>query len=344
MINRAPEISAATESLGIKPINLTTKLKLIIAANLERIWIFFKRAIYKIGKILYSIALVKRIVDLAYEAKVAQYQASLPKLDTEDQIILEALQKTGTYSITIEDLQLESTESFLRKTRDLVNYLKNIPSANKNSIDLEQDKFTDHPEIFLWGIEPRILDIIEHYIGLPLYYQGYALRRDIVTDTSTDAESVRAWHLDAEDRAMIKVIIYLNDVGLDGGHYQYVSKDLTEEAIKKINYNSGYLSDQKMVHVIPERYWNGCIGKLGTVIFTDPSKVFHRAKPPEKEDRFSISFCYTSNKPKYYWGTTRFPKNLSEIRNKLNEKQRNVLSNKNKLFGIKLGRSRYSSK
>ena len=337
MVNQAPEISTATESLGFETFNVNAKLKNIISSNLSKIWTFFKRAIYKIGRILYFIPLVKSIVDLVYESRVAQYQASLSKLATEDQIILESLQKTGTYSIPIEDLQLEITEPFLRKTTDLVNYLKTIPSEDELSIDLEANKFIDNPEIFLWGIETRILNIIEHYVGLPLYYQGYALRRDIVTDTSTDSPSVRAWHLDAEDRTMIKVIIYLNDVGLDGGHFEYIPKDLTQKAVKKMNYYLGYINDQTMMDVVPKKDWSGCTGKFGTVIITDPSKVFHRAKPPEKEDRFSISFCYTSNKPKYYWETKRFPKNLSEICNKLSEKQRNVLINKNKFFGIKLG-------
>ena len=306
-----------------------------ITFNLDKLCTLFKRAIYKIGRIIYSIPLAKWIIDLVYEKKVAQYQAALPKLNREDQIIVEALQKTGTYSISIEDLQLKSTESFLKKTRDLVNYLKNIPSQNKLLIDLEPDNFADCPEIFLWGIEQRLLDIIEYYIGLPVYYQGYSMRRDIVTKAH-DPGCIRNWHQDAEDRTVIKIIIYLNDVGIDGGRYEYIPKDLSKKAVKKLNYDLGFLSDQTMMNVIPKEYWSNCMGKLGTVIISDTSSVFHRAKPPEKEDRFSIAFCYTSHKPKLSWNSEIvFPKNLPEIRNQLNKKQRNALINKNKLFSIK---------
>ena len=314
----------------------TPKLDEAIIVNLDRIWTFFKKAINKIGKIIYYIPLAKWIVDLIYEKRVAQYRASLPKLNREDRVILEALQKTGTYTIAIEDLQLKSTEYFLEKTTDLVNFLKNIPSKDQFLIDLKSDKFANYPEIFLWGIEQRFLDIFEYHIGLPIYYQGYSMRRDIVTKTH-DSKCIRNWHRDGEDRTVIKIIIYLNDIGVDGGHYEYIPKDLSRKAAKRLNYNLGYLNDEKMMDLIPKEYWDKCMGKLGTVIISETSSVFHRAKTPEKEDRFSISFCYTSNKPKFYWDSQRlFPKNLSEIRNQLNKKQRNALINKNKLFGIKL--------
>ena len=294
-----------------------------------------KRVIYKVGRIIYSLPSAKSIIDLIHEKKVAQYQVRLPKLNRENKKILEALQKTGTHSIFIEDLQLESTPAFLTKIRDLVDYMKNLPSENKLSMDLEPQIFADYPEFFLWGIEQKLLNIIENYIGLPVYYQGYSIRRDIVTKAS-DSKCIRNWHLDGEDRAVIKIIIYLNDVGVDGGHYEYIPKDLTKKAVKKLNYDLGYLSDQTMIDVIPKDYWSNCMGKLGTVIITDTASVFHRAKPPEKDDRYSISFCYTSNKPKLYWNSERFfPNNLPEIRNQLNKKQRNALINKNKLFSIR---------
>ena len=313
-----------------------SNLELIIISNLDKVWTFWKKVFYKLGKISYSIPLVRSTFDKIYETKVAKYKASLPKLSVEDQVILETLEKDGTFSIPIEDLQLESTESFLETSSHLVECLKNLPSKDKVLIDLDPDKLKDCPEIFLWGIEERLLNIIEHYIGLPVYYQGYSMRRDIVTNLSAP-NSVRAWHLDAEDRKIVKIIVYLNDVGLDGGHYEYIPKDLTKEAAKKLNYNLGYVNDQSIMTVVPQKKWNKRMGKKGTVIIATVSDIFHRAKPPEKEDRFSISFCYTSNKPKFNWNSSvLFPHNLPEIYPKLSEKQRNALINKNKFFGIKL--------
>ena len=307
-----------------------------IIFNCDKIWTFLKRVIHKIGKSIYSINLAKWIRDLVHSKKVFQYRSLLPELNPEDRVILEALQKTGTISIPIEDLQLKSTEPFLKKTTNLVEHLKHIPRGNKSIIDLEPHQYEDSSEIFFWGLEQRLLDVIEYYIGQPIYYQGYSMRRDLINQDS-DVKTISNWHLDAEDRTVIKIIIYLNDVGFDGGFYEYIDKDLSEEAVKKLNYNYGYLSDQTIRNVVPQEHWSNCIGKLGTVIITETSGVFHHAKPPEKEDRFSISFCYTSNKPRFYWDSQHFfPKNLAEIRNQLNNKQRNALINKNKLFSIKL--------
>jgi len=335
MVTQLSEISNTHKSNSLKQRSTTLKFPEIISDYLDNIWSLFKRAIYKVGRIIYSVPLAKKIVDQNYETKVARYQASLPKLNAEDQIILDALDKTGTFSIPIEELQLESTASFLEKTNSLVKELKNTTVKEQVAIDLDPNKFKDCPEIFLWGIEQRFLNIIESYIGLPLYYHGCSLRRDIVTKNS-DANSVRNWHLDAEDRSVVKIIVYFNDVGLDGGHYEYVPKDLTKKAAKKLNYDLGYLNDQTIMDVVPKEDWGKCMGKCGTVIITNTSNVFHRAKPPEKEDRFSISFCYTSNKPRYNWNCSSFPDNMEQIRNKLSDKQRKALINKNKFFGMKL--------
>ncbi|WP_144053327.1 2OG-Fe(II) oxygenase [Xenococcus sp. PCC 7305] len=315
--------------------DIISHLQELIATNTAPISRFLKRAIYKVRRTIYAIPPVKSFADQAYATKVARYKASLPKLNAEDQAILETLQKTGTFSIPIEDLQLESTQAFLKTMANLVAELKDVPAKDQVLMDLDPGKFKERPEVFLWGIEQRFLNIIEHYIGLPIYYHGCSLRRDIVTNRSA-SDSVRSWHLDGEDRTVVKIIVYLNDVGLDGGHYEYIPKDLTQETVKKMNYYLGYLDDQTIMNCVPKKDWQGCIGKLGTVIITNTSHIFHRAKPPEKEDRFSISFCYTSNKPPYSWGCASFPENLEQIQNQLNEKQRNVLINKNKLFGMKL--------
>ena len=214
----------------------------------------FKRVIYKIGKIIYSINLAKWIKDLVCQKKIAQYRALLPELNLEDRAIIEALQKTGTISIPIADLQLDSTASLLEKTTDLVKHLRNIPRGDKHILCLEPHKYKECPEIFFWGIEPKLLDIIEYYIGQPIYYQGYSMRGDLIKQ-DYKGPSVRKWHLDAEDRTVIKIIIYLNDVELDGGVYEYIPKDLSKQAIKTLNYDYGYLSDQTMMDVVPQENW-----------------------------------------------------------------------------------------
>ena len=80
---------------------------------------------------------------------------------------------------------------------------------------------------------------------------------------------IRRWHLDWEDRRIIKIIIYLNDVNVGGGPYEYISRNITPEAIKKLNYyNLGYLSDAEMAAAVPKSLWTSCLAKKGSVVIS----------------------------------------------------------------------------
>ncbi|BAZ44958.1 hypothetical protein NIES4102_19750 [Chondrocystis sp. NIES-4102] len=96
----------------------------------------------------------------------------------------------------------------------------------------------------MWALESRLLNIVENYIGLPILYQYFALRRSIADGQYMGR---RSWHLDMEDRRTIKIIIYLNDVNSEGGPYQYIPRKITKSAIKQLNYyNLGYISEEKI--------------------------------------------------------------------------------------------------
>ena len=336
MVNKVFESSLDKDSLVILKIKQNKKPIANKLFDLELLWEYFKRATYKFIKIFFNLQPIRQYREKIHQSKTENYRKSLFPIQSEDQKILDDLQKIGTYSVDIQDLGFDSTPALLEKTKLLVDFLKQEPINKKLFINLEPSIFADYPEIFLWGLEPRLLKILEHHIGSPVYYQGYSMRRDIVSKES-NFNCIRAWHQDAEDKIVIKIIIYLNDVGSKGGCYQYIPSNLSKEAAQKLNYNFGYIDDRKMETVVPRQNWMGSIGKLGTVIISNTSSVFHRAKPPEQEDRFSISFCYTSDRPNFYRNYSKiFPKNLAEISVGLTEYQRKALVNNNKFFGLKL--------
>jgi len=335
MVNQVSEINLDENSLNLVKVKQNNKSVANRFFDFEILWEYFKRAIYKLGKIFLSFKPLKEGREKIRQDKVKKYRYSLTALQLQDQKVLDDLRNIGTYSIDIQDLGFESTPGLLDETSKLVDLLKQDSNHNGLFKDLESAKLADYPGIFLWGIEPRLLNLMEHHIGLPVYYQGYSIRRDIVSKDS-NSKCIRAWHQDSEDRTVVKIIIYLNDVGIKDGHYQYIPQNLSKQVVKKLDYQLGYLDDQTVEAIVPQQNWMGCMGKLGTVIISDTSSVFHRAKPPEKKDRFSISFCYTTNKPKFYWDSDKiFPKNLVEISSELTEQQKRVLINKNKFFGVK---------
>lgn|GEM_PF-5592249 len=135
---------------------------------------------------------------------------------------------------------------------------------------------------------------MENYLGLPTLFNGIELRRDIADAALTDA---RHWHLDIDDDRMIKIIIYLNNVGENGGPFEYIPRFLTEKVINSLGYTSGFVSDAAIAEIVPSKQWKICTAKAGNIVITDPCNVFHRAKPA-KRNRYSMTFGYTSIIPK----------------------------------------------
>lgn len=263
-----------------------------------------KRARKKIKRELYRLPPIKAKAEKAYHQRIENHAPYLPKLNKTDRIIVQTLKETGTCIISIQQLQLSLTEAMLHQSNKLVEKLKILPVNNQSFLGFNKSQLMEYPEIFLWGIEERLLDIIENYLGLPVMYQGLAMRRDIADGKYV---GVREWHIDWEDRTAIKIIVYFNDVGIDGGPYEYLTKKVTNKAIERLNYKGvGFLTDETMEKAIPKFYWQACLGKAGTVIITDTCRVFHRAKPALQTERFSITFCYTSDKPEVVWNNQKF--------------------------------------
>jgi hypothetical protein len=152
----------------------------------------------------------------------------------------------------------------------------------------------EFPEIYLWGLNEKLLDLIECYIGLPVHYHGGDLRREIADGVTND---VRQWHIDAEDHRMFKIIAYLNDVTEIGGPFEYMTRQDSERAARSLRYVSGFVPDDKMERAAPRDHWRMATGPAFTANIADTCTVFHRAKPPTKVDRYSITFSWTSRTP-----------------------------------------------
>jgi hypothetical protein len=64
-----------------------------------------------------------------------------------------------------------------------------------------------------------------------------------------------------------------------------------------INLQQRNIVKDLLTNHIPQEYWQTCTGPKNSVVLIDTCKVFHRAKPPENQDRYSITFHYTSQLP-----------------------------------------------
>ncbi|MEA5550916.1 phytanoyl-CoA dioxygenase [Anabaena cylindrica UHCC 0172] len=240
--------------------------------------------------------------ELVYRTKLWQHKSKLPALQGHDRLIAETLKRQGVYITSLEDLGLPSTTQMLASTK---NYITSMATPRDIHAGYKLPQIytvTDLSEFFSWGIEARLQKIIENYIGLSIAFHGVHVRKDFPNEQQLQT---LLWHKDSEDRRMIKVIIYLNDVTEKHGPFEYVATPAS--FLEKLNYyrvdyklwRSNYLGidDKKLMEIIPKSAWKSCPGKAGTVIFVDPRNVLHHGTL-RTEERSALFFVYTANPPK----------------------------------------------
>lgn len=289
----------------------------------------------KLRRELYRVPQLHAIKEQAHQKAVDYHAPFLPLLDNQGKLMVDTLRHQGSCVIPLAELKLSATEQMMTRAFSMADKLKTscnidrtkIDQAKKSEICPDKEDRQEFPEFLFWALEPKLLDIIENYIQLPILYQGYAVRRSIADGKYS---GVRRWHIDWEDRCVIKVIIYLNDVAAGDGAYEYIERNKTLRAIEALNYyNLGYLSDAEMREAVSPLDWTTCLGKQGTVVISDTSSVFHRAQPPTNNDRYSITFCYTSANPLVIWPNPPVSREEWEaIDSQLNHRQRNCLTNR----------------
>jgi hypothetical protein len=227
--------------------------------------------------------------DLVWNLKRWKHNKNLPALEKGDRLILDTLKRDGVYVTTLADLGLNSTSELLKAASEQLSRMKNANNENLEQKWPQISTVTGLPEFYTWGTEKRLLNIIENYIGLPIKFHGVHLRKDF---SSNHQFGTMLWHSDAEDRRIIKIFIYLNDVEEKTGPFEYMGID--DEAVKK---------------VIPKSAWKSCPGAAGTVIFADTKNTLHHGTV-RTETRSTLFFCYTANPPErpelctQYWDDT----------------------------------------
>lgn len=282
-----------------------------------------KKAYNEIIRKIYRIPLISNSANIAYQTAIANHINHLPALADNDVSLVKKLQEEGIFITSLTELSIPSTLEMLQSAKQLLPKIpKNLPvNTNEFTIHATSRQMREHSDIFLWGLQNRLLNIVENYLGLSVAYHGAYFRRDINNQV---LKKSRLWHLDKEDRKMFKIIIYLNDVNEDGGPFQYIPKFFTSSIAKSLKYDDDYIKDEIMEQVVSSSLWRSCTGVSGTVIFVDTANIFHRGKIPLASDRLSIFFDYTTRQPKhpFYCKSSLTEKDLFAISSNLSENQK----------------------
>jgi hypothetical protein len=278
-----------------------------------------KRVLRKV----YQLSFLQNQSEQNYLAATEKHSCFLPAISTNDLILVETIKREGVAITSLDALSITSTEKMLQAAQNLMPKIPRNVCGDKRKyvVHATAEQMLANPEIFLWGLQERLLNIVEHYIGLPVAYHGAYFRRDLANQVERKS---RLWHIDTEDRKILKIIVYLHNIDEDGGPFQYIPQYLTDIVAKSLKYKYGYISEKRMRTALPPSYWKSCHGNAGTVIFAATASVFHRGKIPTKSDRFTIFFDYTSRQPKYpfYCNSSLTLDNLLSLASNFSEQQK----------------------
>lgn len=238
-----------------------------------------------------------------YGLNQVKHLKNLPPLSPIGNKIVQEINQEGVSVVSLEQLGFLSNPALLKSMEMAVKDLDELSARKKCSLEYNsgfehcipinpRQIATRYPELFLWGLDESLLDIIENCIGLPIAYHGVIVRKEIVDGQQIGS---RVWHTDHEDVNIIRVSIYLTDVLDDeAGPFEYIPRSSSPSYRDFKGVAS--ITDEEMHKVVPSSQWKACKGAAGTVIFGAVSKVFHHGKTPLKE-RVAASFFYTSTSP-----------------------------------------------
>ncbi|AKG23276.1 phytanoyl-CoA dioxygenase (PhyH) [Calothrix sp. 336/3] len=241
--------------------------------------------------------------EMVYRLAIINHGRKLPKLENEgDRQIVETLKRDGVYVTTLSELGIDSTTTLMHFAEK---YLSQMAAVRNQALSHKLPQIytmTDIPEFYDWGREDRILSIIENYMSLPVAYHGVHLRKDFPNAEQFDT---LLWHKDAEDRKLIKIMIYLDDVDLEHGPFECIPGSVTPLYSRRYHQiyqqlaKSGHLgiTDAEVEAAIPKTLWKTCTGVKGTVIFVDTKKCLHHGCLRTQE-RPTLHFVYTTNPPR----------------------------------------------
>lgn len=165
-----------------------------------------------------------------------------------------------------------------------------------------EDIIRMEPDLYLAGFSDELLDLAETYLGQSCSYLACSMERE---EPHGSCAGVRRWHTDIEDNRMVRVLVYLNDVTAKNGPFEYLSADRTREAIAKLGYKGGYVPDDAFVAAVSPWDTRMAVGKAGTAVVFDGTRIMHRASAPVDSPRYSVSFTYTTRHPLHVFRATK---------------------------------------
>jgi hypothetical protein len=259
----------------------------------------------------------QRVLYPRYQALLEQHKLYLPELCAQDLVIVQELETNGISVTSLEALNLSNTENFFsaaqKISEELAQTAKSPKYKGKHTLTATAEQIMNHPDVFFWGAQERLLRIVENYLKLPVAYDGLSYYFSIANGVEAGP---RKWHRDKEDWRMIKIGVYLNDVDFLGGPFECVFPEYNMQLCKKAEQKYQVFRHYELKNLLGEDsniWYKSCIGSSGTVVFVDTASYYHRGRPPVAVNRSAIFFGYFSLRPKHPFFCGRSPLSQNQL-------------------------------
>ena len=238
-----------------------------------------------------------------YRIARRSYSKKLPPVDPTLQNSLDELKRQGLTIRSLDDLPFEANSNLKQVLPEVAAYLNQLQTTEDMGYESgfshcvpipPKDSALKFPQLFFWGLDEQLLNFVENMVGLPIAYHGVVARQEIIDGQVSGS---RRWHIDSEDREIIRIMIYLSDVlEDDDGPFEYIPMTKSPGYGDFNGIDLDFIPDQAMDNLVSKSEWKKVLGPSGTVLFLRPGKMFHRGSMP-KTPRQAISYYYTSRNP-----------------------------------------------
>ncbi len=236
------------------------------------------------------------------------------RLDSIESEILRELDENGIVITTVSELfgdtsQFEELDSEVSRVLQLrkaeIEELRSVANDDtaigSKTFILELlggDVVFDERSIFARiALNNSLLNIADSYLRMTSKLRYYNVWQTFAS--SGAARESQLWHFDREDRLILKVFLYLDDVDEGAGPFTYAPgthKKGRYRAIEPEYFVEGGVrrtTDEQMNAVFAEDKWISGIGKKGTLILAD-TRGFHKGGESRTKDRLMYTCMYTS--------------------------------------------------
>jgi len=236
----------------------------------------------------------RRLLEYQHEQRARRHAPALHPLSAAAQDAVDHLEREAIAHPSLDDLAGADADALRKGLTSLVDGMAAQAPEGRSTIWPSDETLLSETEVWRWGLAPEMLDVAEHYLGVPVWYYGADACRQVADGKVID---LRRWHRDIEDRRVLKILMWLRDVSESDGPFAYLPVADSDEAASRLHYVSGFVSDDRMRAIIPEDRWRTCPGPAWTITYADTARLMHRAMPPRHTDRYSVTFTWTSRHP-----------------------------------------------